>query len=131
AAIREEARFVGVSVETNGLDLPHSARPQSLGDIAFKIELPAPFPRGLKKRFVRRRKVSAESGIDLVAALRDARADGGNDARACRPQALHGLDSVLDHPSVCTAPARMSGTDHTCGQVGEQDRCAIGCNDAE
>jgi len=72
-----------------------------------------------------------EVGADLVGGVTDARAHGGDHVGTVRPQALHGTDGRVEHAAQRAAPAGMGGADHTGLGIGEQDRRAVGGENAE
>ena len=84
AAVGEEAGLVGISVEAERLDRADPRRAQARGDVAFEIELPVARAAGGEEALVVGGEVLAEARVDLVARLRDRRADRGGDPRRAR-----------------------------------------------
>ena len=69
--------------------------------------------------------------IDFVGSARNARADRRGDAVDARAERQHRRDRLVGDPRHRAAPAGVGGGDHARLGVGEQDRGAVGGDDAE
>src|SRR5665213_3323191 len=105
------------------------------GNQASEIEQEMP---GLRRRLeeggvgrVARQEMAREFGPDLVGFLRDAGADGGDDARRGGAQILHRGDGRFQDSGERAAPAGMGRADDARLGIGEQHRRAIRCQYAE
>ena len=76
-------------------------------------------------------KTLAKPGIDFIAGARDARPDGGNDPVSPGAERHHGGDRRASDVMERALPAGMRGADHPGLGIGEQDRGAIGSQDAQ
>ena len=71
-----------------------------------------------------------EVDADLIGGLGDAGADDGDDAARVGAQGLHGRDGGVDHAAQRALPAGVGGADDAGLGIGQQDRRAVGGQDA-
>ena len=101
---------------------------------ALQVELEMSFTAGREKAVIvgiGLGEAAREPVVDLVGFAGDGRADRRGDAGAVGAEQLHRGDRGLDHPAQRALPAGMGGADHAGIRVGEQDRRAVGGEDAE
>ena len=108
---------------------------KTLGDVAWKIKHEMALSRSSreKARVVRRfgDELSMELGANLIGFTRDTRADRGRDPPLGSAEPGHRAHCRFEHAGLSAAPSGVGGTDNAGLGVGEQNRCAVGSQDAK
>ena len=135
AAVAEIEILFRAGIGARDGNLRDAERGEARSDIALEIET-GPLA-GARRRepacvvSVRPFEPLAELGPDLVGRLTDTGPDGGGDPSPDGTQRFHRRDRSGEHAVQRAAPAGMGGADNSGAGIGEQDRRAIGRQDAE
>src|SRR5215470_11508613 len=129
-SVAEKSRRLGVSAQTEILELTNARTPNAFSDIAGEIEHGVPVALRWRKEprigGIRRKETFDKFRAHFVIWLSNGWAERGGDARAVGTKPFHRRHSRLDHAAKRAAPAGMRCAHDAGLAVGEQQWSAIG-----
>jgi len=134
AAVGKESLRRGICVERKALDSSEAEGFKTRCNVVFKIELPMAVAPGSKETgiaLVFSAEAFEEAMVHLIRSLGDTGADRRDNPVSSGTQPHHRLDGAVGDAGNRAFPARMRRPDDACLPICQQDRSAIGSDDAE